>query len=45
MMVEPEEDQAIIEWTAIDKLSADELFNLILLLPEGYRNRFQFIRN
>jgi RNA polymerase sigma factor (sigma-70 family) len=40
MMVEPEEDQAIIEWTAIDKLSADELFNLILLLPEGYRTVF-----
>jgi RNA polymerase sigma factor (sigma-70 family) len=40
MMVEPEEDQAIAEWSALDKLSADELFSLILLLPEGYRTVF-----
>ena len=40
MMVEPKDDQATAECSALDKLSADELFNLILLLPEGYRTVF-----
>lgn len=40
MMIEPEEYHISSEWSVLDKLSADELFSLILLLPEGYRTVF-----
>ncbi|MFD2200166.1 RNA polymerase sigma factor [Shivajiella indica] len=40
MMVEPDEHVRSIEEGVIDKLSADELFILILQLPEGYRTVF-----
>lgn len=40
MMVEPDENISIDEEGILDKLSADELFELILMLPEGYRTVF-----
>lgn len=40
MMVEQNESMASTEETVIEKLSADELFGLILKLPEGYRTVF-----
>ncbi|TVP53923.1 MAG: RNA polymerase sigma factor [Mongoliibacter sp.] len=40
MMVEPDESIAIGIEDVLDKISADELFVLILQLPEGYRTVF-----
>lgn len=40
MMVEPQENEIVSDWTVLEKLSADDLFNLILALPEGYRTVF-----
>ncbi|PRY86307.1 RNA polymerase sigma factor [Mongoliibacter ruber] len=40
MMVEPDENISIVDEGILDKLSADELFELILQLPEGYRTVF-----
>jgi RNA polymerase sigma-70 factor (ECF subfamily) len=40
MMVEPDENTSTVEEEIVDKLSADELFGLILQLPEGYRTVF-----
>ncbi|RPA67404.1 RNA polymerase sigma factor [Cyclobacteriaceae bacterium YHN15] len=40
MMVEPDENSSLEEGGIFDKLSADELFVLILQLPEGYRTVF-----
>lgn len=39
-MVEPDENSSLEEGGIFDKLSADELFVLILQLPEGYRTVF-----
>lgn len=40
MMIESDENLASDEETVIEKLSANELFGLILKLPEGYRTVF-----
>lgn len=40
MMVEPDGIEAYSEWSVLEKLSADDLFDLILRLPEGYRTVF-----
>ena len=40
MMVEPDETIASVEENPFQKLSADELFEVILKLPEGYRTVF-----
>lgn len=40
MMVEPDSKTSTVDEGIIDKLSADELFGLILHLPEGFRTVF-----
>lgn len=40
LIVEPDENQECLEENILEKLSSDELYGLILSLPEGYRTVF-----